>query len=114
MKYWLQTKLTSSRRILFTLDQKSRYSQIIQKNQPLNMYNPTEEHQSLRQMVRSFVETEVDPQALQHNRSESFNIPLFQKLGSLGLLGVTVDPKYGGSGMDATAAVIIHGNYPND
>lgn len=57
-------------------------------------------------MVRSFAETEVEPQALEHNRTETFNIPLFRKLGDLGLLGVTVPEDYGGSGMDATACVI--------
>merc|ERR1719451_175992 len=36
------------------------------------------------------------------------NVPLFRKLGELGLLGVTVPEEYGGSGMDATAAVIVH------
>jgi isovaleryl-CoA dehydrogenase len=72
------------------------------------LFNPTEEHQSLREMVRSFVEAEVDPQALEYNREEKFNHELFKKLGSLGLLGITVDPQYGGSGMDAVAAVIAH------
>jgi alkylation response protein AidB-like acyl-CoA dehydrogenase len=74
-----------------------------------NLFNPTEEHASLRQMLRSFVESEVDPQAKEFNRIEKFNVELFRKLGNLGLLGITVDPEYGGSGMDATAAVIAHG-----
>jgi alkylation response protein AidB-like acyl-CoA dehydrogenase len=30
------------------------------------------------------------------------------RCGDLGLLGVTVDVEHGGSGMDATAAVIVH------
>ncbi|CAM9274872.1 unnamed protein product [Scytosiphon promiscuus] len=59
-------------------------------------------------MVRSFVENEVDPQALQYNREEKFNAGVFNRLGELGLLGVTVNPEYGGSGMDATAACIVH------
>ena len=58
---------------------------------------------------RDFVESEVDPQALAFNRAEKFNVDLFRKLGSLGLLGITTDPEFGGSGMDATAAVIAHG-----
>lgn len=74
----------------------------------LNIFNPTEEHKSLREMLRSFVEEEVDPQALHFNRIEEFNLDLYKKLGNLGLLGVTVDPEYGGSGMDAVAAVIAH------
>lgn len=74
----------------------------------VSIFNPTEEHGALREMLRSFVEEEVDPQALQFNRSETFNHPLFKKLGELGLLGITVDTQYGGSGMDAVAAVIAH------
>lgn len=74
-----------------------------------SLFHPTEEHQALRAMLRSFVESEVDPQALVHNRTETFNVELFRKLGTLGLLGITVDPEYGGSGMDAVAACIAHG-----
>lgn len=74
----------------------------------LDLFNPTEEHAQLRTMLRSFVEEEVEPQALQFNREEKFNLPLFKRLGELGVLGITVDPEYGGSGMDATAAVIAH------
>lgn len=73
-----------------------------------SIYAPTEEHQALREMLRGFVETEVDPQALEHNRKELFNVDLFRKLGDLGLLGITVPTEYGGSEMDATAAVIAH------
>lgn len=75
----------------------------------LQLFNPTEEHASLRTMLREFVEKEVDPQALKHNREEKFNVDLFRKLGDLGLLGITVEPEFGGSGMDAVAAVIAHG-----
>lgn len=74
----------------------------------IDIFNPTEEHRQLREMIRSFAENEVDPQALEYNREEKFNHELFKKLGELGLLGITVDPEFGGSGMDATAAVIAH------
>ncbi|MCB9538228.1 MAG: acyl-CoA dehydrogenase family protein [Myxococcales bacterium] len=73
-----------------------------------DLFNPTDEHASLRRMVRDFAEKEVAPQAAAHDRDERFNQPLFRKLGDLGLLGVTVDERFGGSGMDATAAVIAH------
>lgn len=73
-----------------------------------SIFSPTEEHQALREMVRSFTEAEVEPQALRFNKEERMNLPLFRKLGELGLLGVTVPEAYGGSGMDATAAVIVH------
>jgi len=73
-----------------------------------NIYAPKEEHQALREMVRAFVREEVEPQALDHDRSETFNRELFNKMGELGLLGVTVKSEYGGSDMDATAACVIH------
>ena len=74
----------------------------------MKLFNPTEDHLALRQMVRQFTEAEVDPQAEEHDRNEAFNVPLFRQLGELGLLGVTVDEAFGGSGFDATAAVIVH------
>lgn len=73
-----------------------------------DLFNPTDEHRMLREMVRQFVLSEVEPQALEYDRQEKFNLSLFRKLGELGLLGITVDEKYGGSGLDAVAAVIAH------
>ena len=73
-----------------------------------DLYNPTPEHKMLRETVRAFVESEVEPQALEHDRREKFNLSLFRKLGELGLLGITVPEEYGGTGQDALAAVIVH------
>lgn len=73
-----------------------------------DLFNPTSEHLALREMVRGFAEREVEPQAAEYDRTESFNIPLFRKLGELGLLGITVPERFGGSGLDAVAAVIAH------
>lgn len=73
-----------------------------------DLFNPTEEHKMLRQMVVDFTTTEVEPQALDFDRKEQFNLPLFKKLGELGLLGITAGEDFGGSGMDAVAAVIAN------
>ncbi|TNF29176.1 MAG: isovaleryl-CoA dehydrogenase [Deltaproteobacteria bacterium] len=73
-----------------------------------DLFNPTDEHRALRDMVRAFTEREVDPQAAEHDEAERFNLPLFKKLGDLGLLGITVDERWGGAGMDPVAAVIAH------
>ncbi len=73
-----------------------------------DLFNPTEEHKMLRKTVCDFVREEVEPQALEHDRKEKFNLELLRKLGPLGLLGITVPEEYGGSGMDAVAAVIVH------
>lgn len=73
-----------------------------------DLLNPTPEHKMLREMVRSFVQTEVEPQAHQHDKQEKFNLQLFKKLSELGLLGITVPENFGGAGMDAVAVVIAH------
>ena len=73
-----------------------------------DLFNPTPEHKLLRETVRDFVTAEVEPQALEYDRKELFNLPLFRKLGELGLLGITVPEAYGGAGMDATSAVIAN------
>lgn len=73
-----------------------------------DLFNPTSEHKMIRETVRQFVQSEVEPQALEHDRSEKFNLPLFRKLGELGLLGLTVPEQYGGAGQDAVAAAIVH------
>lgn len=76
--------------------------------QTFDLFNPTEEHKMLRKMVRDFAVSEVEPQAAEFDRKEIFNISLFRRLGELGLLGITVSDKFGGSGMDGVAAVIAH------
>ena len=73
-----------------------------------DLFNPTEEHYALREELRQFTEREVDPQALEFDRDERFNLDLFRKLGDIGALGVTVPERWGGLGADAVAATIIH------
>ncbi|MDH3199560.1 MAG: acyl-CoA dehydrogenase family protein [Myxococcales bacterium] len=73
-----------------------------------DLFNPSPEHRALRELVRSFVEREVDPQAEASDHAERFNIALFRKLGELGLLGITVEERFGGSGLDPVAVVIAH------
>ena len=73
-----------------------------------DLFNPTPEHRALRELVRSFAEREVDPQAEASDHAERFNVELFRKLGELGLLGITVEERFGGSGLDPVAAVIAH------
>src|SRR5512139_1602375 len=73
-----------------------------------DLFHPTPEHVALRELMRSFAEKEVDPQAERFDREERFNLDLFRRLGELGVLGVTVGERFGGAGLDATAAVIVH------
>ncbi len=73
-----------------------------------SLFQPTGEHALLRQTVRDFAREQVEPQALESDRQERFNLGLFRRLGDLGLLGISVPESYGGAGMDAVAAVIAH------
>ena len=81
------------------------------KTQSLNMnhslFDPTQEHQLLRKSLKDFVSKEVEPQALQHDQKEKFNLPLLKKLGPLGLLGLTVQAPLG-MGMNASAVCLVH------
>jgi isovaleryl-CoA dehydrogenase len=78
-----------------------------------DLFNPTEEHLHLRSAITSFVQKEVEPQALEYDRAEKFNLKLLQSAAKLGLLGITVHHDYGGIsngdfGFDAVASVIAH------
>jgi len=70
--------------------------------------NPSEEHAMLRAMVRDFVSEQVEPQALEHDKEEKFNLSLLRSMGEIGLLGLTVPEEFGGAGLDAVATVIVH------
>lgn len=65
-----------------------------------------EEIDALRDMVHRFAQDEISPLAEQTDRENSFPISIWQRLGELGLLGITADPELGGSGMGYLAHVI--------
>lgn len=73
-----------------------------------DLYNPTSEHGMLRETLQQFTQSEIEPQAHEFDRKEQFNLALFKKIGELGVLGITVPEAYGGAGMDASAAAIVH------
>jgi isovaleryl-CoA dehydrogenase len=71
----------------------------------LDLFHPSEEHALFDRTLREFTEREVEPQAADHDRSETFNHALFLRAGELGFLGVTIPERFGGAGLDAVAAV---------
>jgi isovaleryl-CoA dehydrogenase len=73
-----------------------------------DLHAPTPEHVLLAGTLREFVAREVEPQAARHDRDETFNLALFRRAASLGLLGVTIGEEYGGAGLDAIAAVQVY------
>lgn len=67
----------------------------------------TEEHQLIRDAARDFANTELLPGVIDRDNKQEFPQELVKKMGALGFLGIMVDPKYGGSGMDTISYVLI-------
>ena len=74
----------------------------------MDIANPSEEHAMLRSMIRDWVDEYVEPQAVEHDKKELFNLELLRSMGELGLLGISAPEEHGGAGLDATACAIIH------
>ena len=53
----------------------------------------------LRASVQAFAADEIAPRAAEIDRSNDFPADLWRKMGDLGVLGITVEPEYGGAGM---------------
>ena len=53
----------------------------------------------LRESVRRFAADEIAPRAADIDRQNEFPMDLWRKMGSLGILGVTVEEEYGGAGL---------------
>jgi alkylation response protein AidB-like acyl-CoA dehydrogenase len=70
-------------------------------------FNLTEEHIMIRDAARDFAQTELLPGVIERDNAQTFPQELVRKMGDLGFMGIMVDPKYGGSGMDAISYVLI-------
>jgi alkylation response protein AidB-like acyl-CoA dehydrogenase len=66
----------------------------------------TEEHLNVQQAARDFAQTELLPGVIERDEKQKFPMEQIKKLGELGFLGMMVDPKYGGSGMDTISYVL--------
>lgn len=70
-------------------------------------FNLTEEHLMIRDAARDFAQTELLPGVIERDNKQLFPDELVKKMAELGFMGVMVDPKYGGSGMDTISYVLI-------
>lgn len=70
-------------------------------------FNLTEEHLMIREAARDFAQSELLPGVIERDNKQEFPDELVKKMGNLGFLGIMVDPKYGGSGMDTLSYVLI-------
>lgn len=64
----------------------------------------TEEQQMMRKMVRDFAQTEIAPFVERMEQGE-FPREILKKMADLGLMGITIPEKYGGSEMDFTSYI---------
>lgn len=62
-------------------------------------FNLTPDQEDLRSHIRSFVEDEIKPVALQYDESQEFPTEIFAKLGELGYLGIVMPTDLGGAGL---------------
>jgi len=70
-------------------------------------FSLTEEHLMIRDAARDFARTELLPGVIERDKEQHFPKELITKMGDLGFLGMMVDPKYGGGGMDTTSYVLV-------
>ncbi|MFC1414014.1 acyl-CoA dehydrogenase family protein [Streptacidiphilus sp. N1-12] len=70
-------------------------------------YFTTKRHESLREEVRNFAETEVRPRIADMEASRSVQHDLSRQIARQGWIGVTVDPQYGGMGLGHLAKTIV-------
>ena len=69
-------------------------------------FNLTEEHIMIRDAARDFAKTELLPGVIERDENQTFPFEQIKKLGELGFMGMMVDTKYGGAGMDTISYVL--------
>ncbi len=66
----------------------------------------SEEQLAVQKAARDFAQNELLPGVIERDEHQKFPAEQIKMLGELGFLGMMVDPKYGGSGMDAVSYVL--------
>ena len=69
-------------------------------------FNLTEEHLAVQEAAKNFAESECKPGVIERDREQKVGLEQLKQLGDLGFMGMMVDPKYGGSGMDTLSYVL--------
>ncbi|MDG1381023.1 MAG: acyl-CoA dehydrogenase [Flavobacteriales bacterium] len=66
----------------------------------------TEEQRAVRDAARDFAQNVLKPGVIERDNEQRFPKDEIRQLGELGFMGMMVDPKYGGSGMDTVSYVL--------
>lgn len=72
---------------------------------PMN-FQLSEEHLMIQKAARDFAQTELLPGVIERDEKQEFPYEQIKKMGELGFMGMMVDPKYGGSGLDTISYVL--------
>lgn len=67
----------------------------------------SEEQIAARDAARDFAQNVLKPGVIERDREQRFPAEEIKQLGELGFLGMMVDPKYGGGGMDTISYVLV-------
>jgi alkylation response protein AidB-like acyl-CoA dehydrogenase len=70
------------------------------------LFQLTEEQKMIQQAMRDFAQTELLPGVIERDTHQKFPAEQIKKLGDLGIMGLMVDPKYDGAGMDTISYVL--------
>ena len=77
------------------------------KDQLIMIFELTEEQRMIRAAARDFAQQELKPGVIERDEHQQFPAEQVTKLGELGFLGMMVDPKYNGAGLDAVSYVLV-------
>ncbi len=69
-------------------------------------FQPTEEQLAVKAAAREFAQTELLPGVIDRDTHQKFPAEQIKKMGALGFMGMMVDPKYNGGGMDTISYVL--------
>ena len=69
-------------------------------------FNLTEEHLMIQQAARDFAVAELLPGVIERDEHSKFPTEQVKMMADLGFMGMMVDPKYGGSGLDSVSYVL--------
>ena len=69
-------------------------------------FDLTEEHLAVKAAARDFAQNVLKPGVIERDRDQRFPAEEIKQLGELGFMGMMVDPKYGGGGMDTLSYVL--------
>lgn len=70
------------------------------------LFQLNEEHLMIQKAARDFAQNECLPGVIERDEKQKFPLEQVKKLADLGFLGMMVDPKYGGAGMDTISYVL--------